>query len=277
MQISSQLPFYGNFFLNVPSPSLFSREDGRLLLPLHARQRSRVESVCLPFPPQTSGLSKGVGAYLSFSPKLLPSELSLSFSFKYVRPFEVYAKRLHQLLPLLLRVWCWPLAPPLPSRTLEVAPYFLHQLLWDSSCWLSICWYSLSYLRFLILWPHLRFFFSSHLFLFANTHGLTFDFYNHQKLKCCQDFYINLQTNTQQTPPSYFPINIWANKSCWKNHICTNWSHLTFMTASLKWGLILARNPSNYPRMLALLFSETMISNCLPFLEFQNFTLFPYS
>lgn len=105
MQISSQLPFYGNFFLNVPSPSLFSREVGRLLLPLHARQMARVESVCLPFPPQTSWLSKGVGAYLSFSPKLLPSELSLSFSFKYIRPFEVYAKRLHQLLPLLLRLW----------------------------------------------------------------------------------------------------------------------------------------------------------------------------
>lgn len=49
------------------------------------------------------------------------------------------------------------------------------------------------------------------------------------------------------------------------------------MTTSLKRRFILARNPTYYPRMFVLLFSETMISNCLPFLELQHSTSFPYS
>ena len=41
------------------------------------------------------------------------------------------------------------------------------------------------------------------LFLFTDTHCLTFDIYNHQKFICCQDLYINLQTLPLPTHLAY--------------------------------------------------------------------------
>lgn len=103
--------------------------------------------------------------------------------------FEVYASRLYQLPSLLLRFLCQPQATPLSfMMTLGGAPFLQHiysGLVPTDSVSASMSYLKPWLLNSLAFYVSLFVFLSSHTSL-TNTYGLTFDIYNHQKLKWCQ-------------------------------------------------------------------------------------------
>lgn len=151
------------------------------------------------FPPLTDLRDQQRGRSMSFLPSSAASKLPPYFSFKYARPFQSLCQQT-SIATLPPGALCQPgLSPSI--HDFSSCSLFHHHIdsgtVLTGSISIGLC----SLIPWLLnsLASHFFFF----LFLFTDTHGLTFDIYNHQKFICCQDLYINLQTLPLPTHLAY--------------------------------------------------------------------------
>ena len=124
--ISSQPLFFSNFFSEHSFFFFVLNETGHLLLMLHSRQNSRVEtlfaSVFLPL-----GAQRG-GRCASYLPPPCCFQVASILPFQMHRFFEVYAKKLYQLHPPHSITSQSPITPLSFRLTGVFSPFLLHHI-----------------------------------------------------------------------------------------------------------------------------------------------------